>query len=104
MHFTDHYGREKHSGLESDCQAELGALFQGLGVDLTGNCQQRLWYKLVLEESPQLPVVVQLRFDGGHTVDGIGPSDGESVLIRGESSGDLSNCCTFLQRIQVVHI
>ena len=92
------------SWLESDCQAELGGLFQGLCVKLSGDCEQRFGYDLVLKKSPELTVVVQLRFHGGPGVHRVGPTNRESILIGREFPGNLSNCCALLLLIKIMDV
>lgn len=48
--------------LERNGQAKPGVLLQCLGIDLAGDCQQRLRYDLMLEKGTQLPMIIQLRF------------------------------------------
>lgn len=49
--------------LENNGQAKPGVLVQRLGLYLTRDCQQRLWYDLMLEKSTQFPMIIQLGFN-----------------------------------------
>ena len=90
--------------LESNGQTELGNSVQSLGVNLTSDGQQRFWNNFMLDECPKLPIVVQLCLHHCQMINSNRPSYRESILVRRESSCNLSHCRTPFELIQMVHV
>lgn len=95
-------GHLSGSGLEDQGEPDLGALLNGLGVDLRGDGDQGLGPPLVLDECTCHAIVVEARLHSGQRVQGVLCPKGEGVLIAREAVSKLSsNSCGHIHQVVV---
>lgn len=82
-------GGEKYSGLEDEGEAHLGALVDGLGVDLAGDGDEGLGPPLVLHEGAGLAEVVHAGLHRGEGVQRVLGAESQRVLVAREAVGQL---------------
>ena len=91
------------SRLESNSNADLRALLDGLGVHLRRDGAQRLWPELVLDQRAGLARVVDAGLHKGERVQGMLGAEGEAVLVAREAVGQLcpDSCAGFLHNVVI---
>ena len=90
------------SRLEDQGQPNLGALVDGLGINLSGDGDERLGPELVLDERTGHAKVVEARLHSSEFIQGMLCPEGESVLVAREAVSQLCSNSTCFAHLVVV--